>query len=76
MIAQIFFHFKEEEEEEEDEEKDRIKLNVEEDYEFGHLLRTDIIPNAVLWFTGEAVDDEDFDDDDEDDEDDEEGTER
>ena len=47
---------------------------MEEDYEFGHLLRTDIIPNAVLWFTGEAVDDEDFDGDDEDDEDDEEGT--
>jgi hypothetical protein len=28
----------------------------------GHTIRTDIIPNAVMWFTGEAID-EDYEDD-------------
>ena len=63
-----FFHFfaepkNEEEEEEEDEGKDgedeeRITLNEEEDYEVAHAIRTCIIPDAVLWYTGEARDDE------------------
>jgi Nucleosome assembly protein (NAP) len=68
----------EEEDEDEDEDKPRIKLSVEEDYDIGHAIRTAIIPEAILWFTGEAVEDEDDDDaidyegqedDDEDDED-------
>ena len=45
------------------------------DFEIGHYLRERIIPRAVLYFTGEMIQDEDFDeeeedDDDEDDEDD------
>ena len=64
----------EEEEEDEDEEKPRIKLTVEEDYDIGHAIRTAIIPESVLWFTGEAIDDDEYDNmgDDEDDDDEEE----
>jgi hypothetical protein len=55
------FNEKEEEGEEEDDDKARIKLTIEEDYEMAHTLRTEILPNAVMWYTGEAVDDdEDF----------------
>jgi nucleosome assembly protein 1-like 1 len=80
-----FFHYfgepssadeEEEEEREENEEgeEERIKLNEEEDYEVAHAIRTCLIPDAVLWFTGEARDDDDYDmDDDEEGEDDEEG---
>ncbi len=65
-----FFHFfstptgDEEDEEEEGKDEDdedgpqRIKLTMEEDYDVGHTIRTAIIPEAVLWYTGEAVDDE------------------
>jgi nucleosome assembly protein 1-like 1 len=68
-----FFHFfstptgdEDEEEPEEDDEEghQRIKLSMEEDYDVGHTIRTAIIPEAVLWYTGEAVDDE-YDEDDE-----------
>ena len=31
----------------------RIKLTVEEDYDIGHCIRTAVIPESVLWFTGE-----------------------
>jgi len=41
------------------------------DFEIGHYIRERIVPRAILYFTGEALEDE-FDDDDEgDDEDDE-----
>eukprot|EP01040_Poterioochromonas_malhamensis_P010337 gene10338-11244_t len=67
-----FFHFfdtpkqhgEEEEEEEQPEEEDeqeggpRTKFNIDEDYDIGHIIRTSIIPEAILWFTGEAEDDE------------------
>lgn len=76
-----FFHyFKEpaipdgEEDEEEDEEgpgkKSKFELDIDEDYEIGHIIRTAIIPEAVLWFTGEADDgNDDYDDDGEEEED-------
>jgi nucleosome assembly protein 1-like 1 len=73
-----FFHYfsdpdtneeDEEEEDEENEQEDKLKLSVDEDYEVGHSFRTEIIPEAVLWFTGEAIEDEDYDFGDEDDED-------
>eukprot|EP00128_Syssomonas_multiformis_P003258 Colp12_sorted_trinity150504_noHs@27579 len=86
-----FFHYfgppmTEEEEAEEDENEDedspRIKLTQEEDYDIGHSIRTAIIPEAVMWYTGEAIEDDDEDDDenlfedaDEDDEEDEEESE-
>lgn len=30
------------------------------DFEIGHYIRERIVPRAVLFFTGEALDDEDF----------------
>ena len=42
------------------------------DYEVARIFRNHLIPNAVLWFTGEAVSDEEDEDDEEDDEDDDE----
>ncbi len=66
-----FFHYfsepsnnmGEDEDEEGDEEggSDQYKLSVDEDYEVGHSFRAEIVPEAVLWFTGEAADDEDYD---------------
>ena len=58
-----FFHYfsdpkedeDEEEEEEEDEEKERIQLTEEEDFEIAHAIRTALIPDAVLWFTGTYI---------------------
>uniref|UniRef100_A0A0A9CG19 Uncharacterized protein n=1 Tax=Arundo donax TaxID=35708 RepID=A0A0A9CG19_ARUDO len=51
---------------------------MEHDYDIGTTIRDKIIPHAVSWFTGEAVQAEDFEDmgddnedDDEDDDDDE-----
>jgi len=74
------FHFfsepTEDDEEEEDEEKDEDEpvttFNVEDDYEVAHAIRTSLIPDAIGWYTGELIEDEDFDDeeDDEDEEDD------
>ncbi len=52
-----------------------IKFDYDSDYEAGHIIRTEIIPNAINWYTGEAIDEEededegDEDDDDADDED-------
>jgi hypothetical protein len=45
----------------------QVKLSMEEDYDIGHSIRTSLIPEAVLWYTGEAMEDEE--DDEEDDED-------
>ena len=46
-------------------------INVEEmlatDFEIGHFIRERLVPRAVLFFTGEANDDEDEDDEDDDD---------
>ena len=42
------------------------------DFEIGHMFRERIIPRAVLYFTGEAGDD-DFDDEEDEDDEDEDG---
>ena len=68
---QYFGEPKEEEDEDEEggedgggeEEKERIQLTEEEDFEIAHALRTAVIPDALLWFTGEAHVDEEYDDD-------------
>lgn len=76
-----FFHYfsdpkdddeEDEEDEEEEGEKERIELNEEEDFEIAHAIRTAIIPDAVLWFTGEASVDDYDDEEEEEEEDDEE----
>ena len=46
----------------ENEDAVNVKLSMEEDYVVGHSIRTSIIPEAALWYTGEAIeeDDEDY----------------
>jgi len=45
------------------------------DFEIGHYIRERIVPRAVLFFTGEALDDEsDFEEEEEDDDDDDDGS--
>jgi len=58
----------------EDETDEETQELLAADYEIGHFFRERVIPRAILYFTGEALeDDEDFDDDeDEEGEDDEE----
>lgn len=56
---------------------EQLQNEMEQDYDIGSTIRDKIIPHAVSWFTGEAVQGEDFedldgdDDDDDEDEDDE-----
>ncbi|KAL6747046.1 hypothetical protein V8C86DRAFT_2922589 [Haematococcus lacustris] len=38
---------------------DELQATIEADYEVGAVIREKLIPNAVGWFTGEAVDEED-----------------
>lgn len=75
-----FFHYFSDptEEDEEDEEEDndkhegKFKIGAEEDYDIAHAIRTEIVIDAVKWFTGEAVpEDMDYGDDEEEEEDDE-----
>jgi len=77
-----FFNFfsdpieEKDEEEDEEEDEDNVKLNFEQDYEIGYAIRRDIVPNAVAWFTGEAIPyEEGEDDEDEEGEDGEDGAE-
>lgn len=63
-----------------DADPEELQAILEDDYELGLMVKDEIIPNAVLWFTGEAAElyggmyGEDFDEDEDefDDEDDEE----
>ncbi|XP_065158357.1 nucleosome assembly protein 1-like 1 isoform X2 [Atheta coriaria] len=41
------------------------------DFEIGHYMRERVVPKAVLYYTGEAIDDEEYDDEEDDDEDEE-----
>ena len=59
---------------------EQLQEVMEADYEIGSAIKERLIPHAISWFTGEAVDmdmdddeDDDEDDDDEDDDDDEAG---
>jgi len=58
-------------EELEEEEMEQLQEVMEADYEIGSVIKEKLIPHAVHWFTGEALQMEEEDDDDEDD--DEEG---
>eukprot|EP00953_Heterococcus_sp_UTEX-ZZ885_P025416 13817-Heterococcus_DN1.PRE.1 len=44
------------------EESAPYELNYEVDYEVALVLRNHIVPNAILWYTGEAVSDDEEDD--------------
>jgi len=54
------------------EDSDEVRM-LAADFEIGHMLRDSIVPKAVLYYTGEAGDEEDgeFDEDEEDEDDDE-----
>jgi nucleosome assembly protein 1-like 1 len=53
---------------------EELQATMEEDYEMGETIREKLIPHAVAWYTGEAIEQEEFgdEDDDEDDEEDDE----
>jgi len=72
-----FFNFFNVDIEDEDIEEEELGEILENDYELGEVIKTQIIPNAVMWFTGEVPqiemsDDEGEDDGEDGDEDDEE----
>jgi len=61
------------------EDEDKVDIDIQNilqnDYEIGHFLRSRIIPKALLYYTGDIVDDEDEDFDEEDEEEEEENEE-
>lgn len=62
----------EDDEDEEEGGEGKISFSFDEDYEAAHAFRTELIPSAIFWFTGEAAgddDDDDFDLEEDDDED-------
>ncbi|KAJ1689404.1 hypothetical protein LUZ63_013559 [Rhynchospora breviuscula] len=80
--CESFFNFfnppqvPEDEEEIDEDTAEQLQNQMEQDYDIGSTIRDKIIPHAVSWYTGEAVQDDEYealvdeDDDDEDDEDD------
>lgn len=73
-----FFHYfsdpvdyPDDDEAEDADESQNVKINIEDDYDIAHAIRTDIIPDAIKWYTGEAVPDDEDDEDDDEDEDEE-----
>lgn len=72
--TQSFFHFfnppsvpsvNEKEEEDDEEELQELEARIQIDYEMGELLKDTIIPDAVNWFTGKALEYAEMGDDDE-----------
>jgi len=57
----------------EEEYEDELQMAYENDYDLGMMLKTQVIPNAVLWFTGEAEEGIAIEEDEEDEEEGEEG---
>lgn len=62
----------------EEEAMEELQIMVESDYEVGAIIREKLVPNAIRWFTGEAVEDEpiefaDYDGEDDEDEEGEDG---
>ncbi|KAK9078360.1 hypothetical protein SSX86_002417 [Deinandra increscens subsp. villosa] len=76
--CESFFNFfsppqvPEDEEDIDEEEAEELQNQMEQDYDIGSTIRDKIIPHAVSWFTGEAVQEDEFDGIEEDDEDDDE----
>ncbi|KAK8936373.1 hypothetical protein KSP39_PZI013710 [Platanthera zijinensis] len=72
--CESFFNFfsppqvPEDDEEIDEEAAEQLQDLMEQDYDIGSTIRDKIIPHAVSWFTGEAVQEEDFEDAGEDDE--------
>merc|ERR1712166_1077185 len=54
-----------------EEDMEQLQEELEHDYEIGCLIKDKVVPRAVSWFTGAAIDpEEDFDEDEEDDDED------
>lgn len=78
--CESFFNFfnppqvPEDDEDIDEETAEELQNQMEQDYDIGSTIRDKIIPHAVSWFTGEAIqeDELEIDDDDEDDDEDEE----
>jgi hypothetical protein len=76
-VCESFFNFfnppqvPDDEEDIDEETADELQGQMEHDYDIGTTIRDKIIPHAVSWFTGEAVQADDFEDMGDDDEDDE-----
>ncbi|CAA7025411.1 unnamed protein product [Microthlaspi erraticum] len=75
--CESFFNFfsppevPDEDEDIDEERAEELQNQMEQDYDIGSTIKDKIIPHAVSWFTGEAMDGEEFEiDDDEDEEDD------
>lgn len=58
--------------ENEDEMDDETQALLSADFEMGEVMRQRLVQRAVLFFTGEALDDDDYDDEDDDEEDEDE----
>ncbi|PUZ62204.1 hypothetical protein GQ55_4G337700 [Panicum hallii var. hallii] len=77
-VCESFFNFfnppqvPDDEEDIDEETADELQGQMEHDYDIGTTIRDKIIPHAVSWFTGEAVQADDFEDMGDDDEDDDE----
>ncbi|KAF8697596.1 hypothetical protein HU200_035782 [Digitaria exilis] len=75
-VCESFFNFfnppevPDDEEDIDEETADELQGQMEHDYDVGTTIRDKIIPHAVSWFTGEAVQADDFEDMGDDDEDD------
>ncbi|XP_059640053.1 nucleosome assembly protein 1;4-like [Cornus florida] len=54
---------------------EELQNQMEQDYDIGSTIRDKIIPHAVSWFTGEAVQGDEFEDIDDDDDEDDDGDE-
>ena len=55
---------------------EEVQGQLTADFEIGHYIRERIVPRAVLYFTGEALEEDDYDDEEEEEEEDgEEGSE-
>ncbi|XP_043192027.1 nucleosome assembly protein 1-like 1-B [Amphibalanus amphitrite] len=53
---------------------EEVQAQLTADFEIGHYIRERIVPRAVLYFTGEALEEDDYDDEEEEEEDGEEGS--
>lgn len=49
---------------------EELRTLLTSDFEIGHYIRERIVPRAVLYYTGEAIDEEEFEDDDDEEEED------
>ncbi|KAM5547353.1 nucleosome assembly protein 1,2 [Rosa sericea] len=73
--CESFFNFfsppqvPEEDEDLDEDAAEELQNQMEQDYDVGSTIRDKIIPHAVSWFTGEAIQDDDIDMDDDDDDD-------